>query len=147
MEELGGLSHLYLTLYLHSFAVIMVAPAITDITMSALCPGEDECSLAIYLSGFQQAVCFLPRFPIILIRIMQLHYLVSPSSLLPPPFRNSVYVPLNLATEGGVHYKHNFSFNFSFLLSDFFGFSVIFNSRFLTRLRNEVLMCTRGHIL
>lgn len=98
MEELGGLSHLYLTLYLHSFAVIMVAPAITDITLSALCPGEDECSLAIYLSGFQQAVCFLPHFPIILIPIMQLHYLVSPSSLLSPPFRNSVYVPLNLDT-------------------------------------------------
>ncbi|KAH9693563.1 Major facilitator superfamily protein [Citrus sinensis] len=34
----------------------MVAPAITDVTMSAVCPGRDECSLAIYLSGFQQAV-------------------------------------------------------------------------------------------
>ncbi|KAF3446840.1 hypothetical protein FNV43_RR12020 [Rhamnella rubrinervis] len=34
----------------------MVIPAITDVTMSALCPGEDECSLAIYLSGFQQAI-------------------------------------------------------------------------------------------
>ncbi|KAH9759286.1 Major facilitator superfamily protein [Citrus sinensis] len=34
----------------------MVAPAITDVTMSAVCPGRDECSLAIYLSGFQQAI-------------------------------------------------------------------------------------------
>ncbi|KAJ6931605.1 hypothetical protein NC652_014953 [Populus alba x Populus x berolinensis] len=33
----------------------MVIPAITDVTMSALCPGRDECSLAIYLTGFQQA--------------------------------------------------------------------------------------------
>nr|TKS03210.1 hypothetical protein D5086_0000152070 [Populus alba] len=34
----------------------MVIPAITDVTMSALCPGRDECSLAIYLTGFQQAI-------------------------------------------------------------------------------------------
>ncbi|OVA15972.1 Tetracycline resistance protein [Macleaya cordata] len=34
----------------------MVIPAITDVTMLALCPGKDECSIAIYLSGFQQAV-------------------------------------------------------------------------------------------
>ncbi|CAL5332084.1 unnamed protein product [Camellia sinensis] len=34
----------------------MVIPAITDVTMSALCPGEDECSIAIYLTGIQQAI-------------------------------------------------------------------------------------------
>ncbi|KAF3660809.1 hypothetical protein FXO38_12026 [Capsicum annuum] len=34
----------------------MVIPAITDITMSALCPGKDECSIAIYLTGIQQAI-------------------------------------------------------------------------------------------
>jgi hypothetical protein len=28
----------------------------TDVTMAALCPGRDECSLAIYLNGLQQAV-------------------------------------------------------------------------------------------
>jgi MFS family permease len=33
-----------------------VAPVITDISMAALCPGKDECSLAIYLSGFQQVI-------------------------------------------------------------------------------------------
>ncbi|KAH9693559.1 Major facilitator superfamily protein [Citrus sinensis] len=43
----------------------MVAPAITDVTMSAVCPGRDECSLAIYLSGFQQAVDKL-RGPLII---------------------------------------------------------------------------------
>ncbi|KAJ6395649.1 hypothetical protein OIU77_020830 [Salix suchowensis] len=39
-----------------NFASLMVIPAITDVTMSAVCPGKDECSLAIYLSGFQQAI-------------------------------------------------------------------------------------------
>ncbi|PPD89624.1 hypothetical protein GOBAR_DD13438 [Gossypium barbadense] len=38
------------------FSTIIVAPAIIDVTMFSLCPGTDECSLAIYLSGFQQAV-------------------------------------------------------------------------------------------
>jgi hypothetical protein len=37
----------------------MVTPATTDVFMSALCPGEDECSLAIYLSGLQKTVIFV----------------------------------------------------------------------------------------
>ncbi|XP_047328935.1 hippocampus abundant transcript 1 protein [Impatiens glandulifera] len=53
---LWGLSHLYMTVFLHNFSMFMVIPAITDVTMSALCPGEDECSLAIYLTGIQQAM-------------------------------------------------------------------------------------------
>jgi len=57
MEKLSGLSHLFMTIFLHNFSTFMVIPAITDVTMSALCPGRDECSLAIYLTGFQQAVC------------------------------------------------------------------------------------------
>ncbi|KAJ6368873.1 hypothetical protein OIU78_001278 [Salix suchowensis] len=56
MEKLAELSHLFVTVFLSSFASLMVIPAITDVTMSAVCPGKDECSLAIYLSGFQQAV-------------------------------------------------------------------------------------------
>ena len=51
-----GLGHLYMTIFIHNFSANMVAPAITDVTMSALCPGMDECSVAIYLTGFQQAV-------------------------------------------------------------------------------------------
>ncbi|KAA0064852.1 hippocampus abundant transcript 1 protein-like [Cucumis melo var. makuwa] len=35
---------------------MMVIPAITDVTMSALCPDQDECSLAIYFTGLQQVV-------------------------------------------------------------------------------------------
>uniref|UniRef100_A0A6N2LKN4 Major facilitator superfamily (MFS) profile domain-containing protein n=1 Tax=Salix viminalis TaxID=40686 RepID=A0A6N2LKN4_SALVM len=56
MEKLAELSHLFVTVFLSSFASLMVIPAITDVTMSAVCPGKDECSLAIYLSGFQQAI-------------------------------------------------------------------------------------------
>ncbi|RDX70221.1 Hippocampus abundant transcript-like protein 1, partial [Mucuna pruriens] len=56
MDKLYGLSHLFMIVFLHNFAVFMVVPAITDVTMAALCPGQDECSLAIYLTGFQQAM-------------------------------------------------------------------------------------------
>ncbi|CAI0407933.1 unnamed protein product [Linum tenue] len=56
MEEMGELGHLFMTVFLSAVSGIVVIPAITDVTMEALCPGVDECSLAIYLSGFQQAV-------------------------------------------------------------------------------------------
>ncbi|KAG5542490.1 hypothetical protein RHGRI_022137 [Rhododendron griersonianum] len=56
MEKISGLGHLFMTVFLYNFSLFMVIPAITDVTMSALCPGEDECSLAIYLTGIQQAV-------------------------------------------------------------------------------------------
>ncbi|XVF63611.1 hypothetical protein PTKIN_Ptkin09bG0100500 [Pterospermum kingtungense] len=56
MEKLTGLRHLFMTIFLHNFATFMVIPAITDVTMAALCPGRDECSVAIYISGFQQAI-------------------------------------------------------------------------------------------
>ncbi|KAL6207588.1 hypothetical protein ACLB2K_018545 [Fragaria x ananassa] len=52
----GGMSHLYMTIFLHNISTFMVIPAITDVTMTALCPGRDECSIAIYLTGFQQAI-------------------------------------------------------------------------------------------
>ncbi|KAB2044798.1 hypothetical protein ES319_D01G115500v1 [Gossypium barbadense] len=56
MEKLSGLSHLFMTIFLHNFAAFMVIPAITDVTMAALCPGKDECSIAIYFSGLQHAI-------------------------------------------------------------------------------------------
>lgn len=56
MEGLTGLSHLFVTMFLAGFGGIIVMPAITDVTMAALCPGQDECSLAIYLTGFQHAM-------------------------------------------------------------------------------------------
>ncbi|XP_030523233.1 tetracycline resistance protein, class D-like isoform X2 [Rhodamnia argentea] len=60
MEKLRGLGHLFGTVFLYGMASFMVVPAITDVTMSALCPGKDECSLAIYLSGIQQAADNVP---------------------------------------------------------------------------------------
>ncbi|GAA0163336.1 secondary carrier transporter [Lithospermum erythrorhizon] len=54
--KLYGLGHLFMTSFLGCFFSSMVIPAITDVTLAALCPGEDECSLAIYLTGVQQAV-------------------------------------------------------------------------------------------
>ncbi|XP_068639734.1 uncharacterized protein [Aristolochia californica] len=56
MERLSGLLHLFVTVFLYNFSAFMVVPAISDVTMAALCPGKDECSSAIYLTGFQQAI-------------------------------------------------------------------------------------------
>lgn len=58
MEGLTGLTHLFVTMFLAGFGGVIVIPAITDVTMAALCPGQDQCSLAIYLTGFQHAVSF-----------------------------------------------------------------------------------------
>lgn len=67
MDKLADLKHLFVTVFLANFALNVIPPAITDITVGALCPAQDECSLAIYLSGFQHAVCtttsiFSPSF-------------------------------------------------------------------------------------
>ncbi|KAK4377384.1 hypothetical protein RND71_003680 [Anisodus tanguticus] len=56
MDKLSDLKHLFVTVFLANFALNLIPPAITDITVGALCPAQDECSLAIYLSGFQQAI-------------------------------------------------------------------------------------------
>ncbi|KAJ1280349.1 hypothetical protein BS78_04G225300 [Paspalum vaginatum] len=56
MKDLAGLRHLFVASFLFYFSSFMVIPAITDVTMDAVCPGRDECSVAIYLSGFQNAV-------------------------------------------------------------------------------------------
>ncbi|CAL4915388.1 unnamed protein product [Urochloa decumbens] len=56
MEELAELGHLLVFAFLFFFSNFMVGSVITDVTMGALCPGRDACSLAIYLTGVQQAV-------------------------------------------------------------------------------------------
>ncbi|CAL4940443.1 unnamed protein product [Urochloa decumbens] len=56
MEELAELGHLLVFAFLFFFSNFMVGSVITDVTMEALCPGRDACSLAIYLTGVQQAV-------------------------------------------------------------------------------------------
>ncbi|KAM5562619.1 hippocampus abundant transcript 1 protein [Rosa sericea] len=60
-EEMKGmekreLRHLFVTVFLSSLSTFLVIPAITDVTIAAVCPGRESCSLAIYLSGFQQAI-------------------------------------------------------------------------------------------
>ncbi|KAL6218008.1 hypothetical protein ACLB2K_011225 [Fragaria x ananassa] len=50
------LVHLFVTVFLSSFSTFLVFPAITDVTIAAVCPGRESCSLAIYLTGFQQAM-------------------------------------------------------------------------------------------
>ncbi|PON93971.1 Major facilitator [Trema orientale] len=55
-QKPSGLNHLFVTIFLYTFSSFMVIPAIPDIVMSALCPGKDQCSLAVYLTGFQQAI-------------------------------------------------------------------------------------------
>jgi len=71
-----GLSHLFMTAFLHNLSTFMVQPAITDVTMAALCPGQDECSLAIYLTGFQQAVRYIVS-PIYMQKMQKKHMLSS----------------------------------------------------------------------
>ncbi|KAK8648903.1 hypothetical protein V6N13_129645 [Hibiscus sabdariffa] len=56
MVKSPAFTHLCVTFFLHSFANFMTAPVIVDVTMFAVCPGQSECSLAIFLSGFQQAI-------------------------------------------------------------------------------------------
>ncbi|XP_057769196.1 uncharacterized protein LOC130989253 isoform X1 [Salvia miltiorrhiza] len=56
MENWKNLMHVFVTIFLSNFASLIVNPTIADVTMEAVCPGKDECSLSIYLSGFQQAI-------------------------------------------------------------------------------------------
>lgn len=55
-EAAAGLGHLLVFAFLFCVGAFMVAPVIVDVTMAALCPGQDQCSLAIYLTGLQQAI-------------------------------------------------------------------------------------------
>ncbi|KAL8543389.1 hypothetical protein ACS0TY_004065 [Phlomoides rotata] len=56
MEQWGKLSHLFVTVVLANFPTYLVTPAITDVTVGAVCGRKEECSLAIYLTGVQQAI-------------------------------------------------------------------------------------------
>ncbi|CAA0827753.1 Major facilitator superfamily protein [Striga hermonthica] len=56
MESWWRLSHLFVTVFLSNISEQLLHPAIPDVTMAAVCPGKDECSAAIYLTGFQQAI-------------------------------------------------------------------------------------------
>jgi len=81
MEGLAGLSHLFVTIFLTGFGGVIAIPSITDVTMAALCPGQDQCSLAIYLSGIQQAVSNTLHF----------HFILFKFSILFPPFNQLIF--------------------------------------------------------
>ena len=52
-----GLRHMLTIVFLSGFAGFMEAPVITDVTVAAVCSSPDDaCSLAVYLTGFQQVV-------------------------------------------------------------------------------------------
>jgi hypothetical protein len=55
-EAAAELVHLLVFAFLFCLGAYMVTPVITDLTMAVLCPGKDQCSLAVYLTGLQQAV-------------------------------------------------------------------------------------------
>ncbi|KAH9317387.1 hypothetical protein KI387_019156 [Taxus chinensis] len=50
------LGQLLVTMFLHCTATFMVIPSLTDVTMAALCPAQEQCSQAIYLTGLQQVI-------------------------------------------------------------------------------------------
>ncbi|XP_051131325.1 uncharacterized protein LOC127251605 [Andrographis paniculata] len=50
------MSHLFVVVFLSDFSTYVVNPAINDVFVDAVCAGKDECSLALYLTGFQQAI-------------------------------------------------------------------------------------------
>ncbi|XP_038901531.1 hippocampus abundant transcript-like protein 1 isoform X2 [Benincasa hispida] len=57
MELIIELRHLFATVFLGNLGSNLVFPAIADITMDSVCPGRrDQCSLAFYLTAFQQAI-------------------------------------------------------------------------------------------
>ncbi|CAK9153938.1 unnamed protein product [Ilex paraguariensis] len=95
--ELGGLSHLFVSFFLYNLASILVLPAITDVTMAAICPGENECSLAIYLSGLQQAIVGV-GMAVMVPLIGKLSDLYGRKTLLTIPFILSI-IPLDNISE------------------------------------------------
>ncbi|XP_020887131.1 uncharacterized protein LOC9320096 isoform X5 [Arabidopsis lyrata subsp. lyrata] len=57
MEEyrIGELRHILTMVFLSGFAIFLVRPVMTDVTVAAVCSGiNDSCSLAVYLTGVQQ---------------------------------------------------------------------------------------------
>lgn len=71
LHSVRPLVHLMVAMFLHMSAFFLIQPAITDVTLAAICPGKKECSRAIYLSGFQQVVEF-PKLLLLLLSLFPL---------------------------------------------------------------------------
>ena len=48
----GLMAHLLFIVFLHCTVISMVIPPLIDVTMSALCPGVEQCIPVIYLTSF-----------------------------------------------------------------------------------------------
>ncbi|XP_055807258.1 uncharacterized protein LOC129876004 isoform X1 [Solanum dulcamara] len=103
MNKLSDLKHLFVTVFLANFALNVVPPAITDITVGALCPSQDECSLAIYLSGFQQAILGLGSM-MMLPLLGHLSDVYGRKTLLTVPVAASIIPSVILATGRSTNY-------------------------------------------
>ncbi|KAG6417363.1 hypothetical protein SASPL_119517 [Salvia splendens] len=56
LRQLRPLVHLLLPLMVHWIADEMTVSVLVDLTTNALCPGEENCSEAIYINGIQQTI-------------------------------------------------------------------------------------------
>ncbi|KAF3783060.1 hypothetical protein EJ110_NYTH32809 [Nymphaea thermarum] len=80
--EQGRNLHLMVSLFLYQLGALMVLPSITDILMGALCPGQHECGLVIYLAGFQQAMAAEDAFDIKALLTVPMSIAIFPSAIL-----------------------------------------------------------------
>ena len=62
MEKLYGFRHLFMTVFLYNLATFMVVPAITDITMAALCPDEMSAPLPFTSQDFNKWYIYFSLF-------------------------------------------------------------------------------------
>ncbi|KAF8105270.1 hypothetical protein N665_0160s0006 [Sinapis alba] len=103
-----GMRHMLTIVFLSGFAGFMEGPVIIDVTVAAVCSSpDDSCSLAVYLTGFQQVaiglgtMVMMPVIGILSDRYGTKAVLTLPMclSILPPgayPFRTSELSVLEL---------------------------------------------------